>query len=81
MDNNFQPIFDYIDSHVEEKISELRAEMATKADIQRILDAIDAFTKQTKDTNDKVTLLENKTERIEHWVIKAADKTGVPYNP
>jgi hypothetical protein len=80
-DINFQPMFDYIDEHVDGQIKQLRTEMATKADIERILQAIDAFTKQSKDNNTETVVLKAKTERIEHWVIKAAEKTDIPYNP
>jgi len=78
---NYQPIFDYIDEHVDGQIKQLRTEIATKADIERILQAIDAFTKESKDNSTETVVLKAKTERMEHWVIKAAEKTDIPYNP
>ena len=76
-ETNFQPIFDYID----DKITGLEEKMATKLDIQKVLDAVGSFAKSAKDKNEKLALLENKTERIEHWVMEAAEKTKVPYKP
>ena len=52
MENNidFKPIFDYID--------QLKADMdlkfATKADVERILNAIDKFTKNDKDNSAEI---------------------------
>ncbi len=74
---NFKPIFDYID----DKIDGLKEEMATKKDIERVLDAVAAFGNQTKGNEDKSIVLEEKTGRIEKWVIQAAEKVEVPYNP
>ena len=76
-DTNFQPIFDYVD----EKIDGLRAEMATKADIQTVLNAIDAFAKDSNNVKQEVVIAQAKTQQIEHWVIKASKKVEVPYNP
>ena len=45
-DTNFQSIFDYIDESTEELEQSLRADMATKSDIERVLKAIDAFQKE-----------------------------------
>ena len=76
-ETNFQPIFDYID----ETKKEIMEVVATKADIQNVLDAVGAIATQSKKNEDKVILLENKTERVEHWVMQAAEKIEVPYKP
>ena len=76
-DSNFQPIFDYIDQTKEA----LKAQMASKSDIERVITAIDAIAKRTYDHEDKTTILENKSERIEHWAIQAAEKIDIPYKP
>ncbi len=76
---NFQPIFDYIDEKFTNLETGLLSDMATKADIERVINTIDALAKMTKDNDDRLTIVENKSERIEHWVMKAAEKTEIPY--
>ena len=78
---NFKPIFDYIDQKSEETVQELKAEMATKADIDKVLTAIDGLAKRSKENDDGILVLEKKTERLEHWTIRAAEKIKVPYKP
>jgi hypothetical protein len=82
-DTNFQPIFDYIDESEkrikEELTSEITSQISLK--IQRVQDTLDAFAKDHKDNNHKAKIIEAKAERIEHWVMKAAEKVEVPYKP
>ena len=75
--NNFKPIFDYID----EQTTLLRTELASKADIQKVLNAVSSIAKNSKDNEEKTNVLETKAERIEKWVMKAAEKTEIPYKP
>lgn len=81
---NFQPIFDYIDESVANKLDSLRDELhglATKKDIQKLQNTLDGFAKSTKEVDEKVKVLESKSEGMEHWIIKAAVETKVPYKP
>jgi predicted RNase H-like nuclease (RuvC/YqgF family) len=78
---NFQPVFDYIDDKVDELKSELTEELASKKDIQGLQTSIDNLAKQTLDNSKKVTLLDFKANRLEGWVMQAAEKTEIPYNP
>lgn len=78
---NFQPIFDYIDKTAADLEAKLRVDMATKTDIQKVLDAIDAFAKASKDNKQESLVLKAKAEKIEHWVMKAAETIDVPYRP
>lgn len=47
-ETNFQPIFDYIDKSIEDLKADLDNKFTTKSDIERILQAIDAFQNATK---------------------------------
>lgn len=78
MDNlNFQPIFDYIDQQSEE----LLAKVALKKDIEKLQTSVDSLSHRF-DKFDKNAVVETaKVEKIEHWVIQAAEKTNVPYEP
>ncbi len=78
--SNFKSIFDYIDQKVDGLEEKLKTELASKQDIQRILDAIDSFAGQSKTREQEQTVLKVKTERIEHWVIDASKKVNVPYS-
>lgn len=42
---------------------------------------MNAIAVSLKDNEDKITVQEGKTERMEHWVVEAAKKIEVPYNP
>ena len=75
--SNFQPIFDYIDQSIEG----LKAQVASKSDIDRVITAIDGLAKQSKDHDDKIIILENKSEHFEHWAVKAGEKIDLPYKP
>lgn len=77
---NFKPIFDYIDQKVDNLEIKLKTELASKQDIQRILNAIDSFAGQSKLREQEQIVLKAKTERIEHWVTDASKKFNVPYS-
>lgn len=81
MENNidFKPIFDYIDKTIDELKTDLESKFASKADIERILNAIDKFTKNDKDNSAEILVARNRIDNIETWVNKAAPKIGVPY--
>ena len=76
---DFKPIFDYIDEKIEKLEEKLEIKLASKQDIQTILNAIDAFAGQSKTREREQIVLKAKTERIEHWVIDASKKVNVPY--
>lgn len=52
MKNNidFKPVFDYIDNATGHLKDDMDLKFATKTDVERILNAIDKFTKTTKNT-------------------------------
>lgn len=55
----------------------MRAELADKEDISKLLQSLDATAKWSKDYNENVTIAMAKLERIEHWIQNAAEKIGV----
>jgi hypothetical protein len=60
---------------------ELKAELATKEDIAHLQQTVDGFAKNFKDNDEKVIVVEAKAERLESWVMKAAEKVDIPYKP
>ena len=73
---NYKPIFDYID----QTKKELKEELASKADLKRLQDTVDGIAKNFKNNDEKVIIVEAKSERIEHWVIDASKKINLPYH-
>ena len=80
-ETNFQPIFDYIDQTIEDLKTDQDAKFASKADIQAVLKAIEAFGKQGKDNQEEILAAGGRIDDLEKWTIEAAPKVGVSYNP
>jgi hypothetical protein len=80
-DTNFQPIFDYIDNTKKELLSEMEEKFVTKSEIAKLQNTVDSIALSFKNNDDKVKVVEEKTTRIENWVMKTAEKVDVPINP
>ena len=80
-DTNFQPIFDYIDKSKEDLKVELLEVIATKEQIKNLQDSVDAFARESKNHKQEDVIHKAQTSRIEKWVITAAEKIEVPYEP
>lgn len=80
-ETNFQPICDYIDKTIEDLKADLDNKFATKSDIERILQAIDAFSKRDKINETEILASGSRINALEKWTIEAAPKVGVQYNP
>lgn len=76
-DKNFQPIFDYIDQAKKEILDEV----PSKADFQSLQTSVDSLAKRFDNVEVGLKVTEAKTEKIEHWVVEAAEKAKVPYKP
>lgn len=59
----------------------MRAELADKEDISKLLQSMDAAAKWSNDYNENVTIAMAKLERMEHWIQNAAQKIGLEYKP
>jgi hypothetical protein len=77
----FQPIFDYIDESLKKQKEEILEEIPSKTDFQKLQTSVNNFASRFNkiETGSKVEAA--KAERIEHWVIQAAEKVEVPYKP
>jgi hypothetical protein len=76
---NFQPIFDYIDKSQEDLEIRLKRDLASKEDVRKIQETLDSFAKDNKNFGQDLKVVENKASRLESWVLKAAEKTEIPY--
>lgn len=77
MDKRFDAIIQNMVTKTE--LQEIRLELADKKDIDRVLTAVDAIAKRSKDYDENVTIALSKLERIEHWIQDAAKKLGIKY--
>jgi len=55
-------------------IRENREQMATKVEVNKLVDAVDAYLKQGEDYRQEVIILGNKVSRHEKWIQTIADK-------
>lgn len=82
-DKRFDRIEERLDSHDDQlerialavydnqqRITRIEENMATKSDIQQVLDHIDGFMKKTTDNAQKILMLGNRVTRIEENLVK-----------
>jgi hypothetical protein len=50
---------------------------ATKDELNRLTDAVDAFAKQSETYMQEMLALSHKVDRLERWIMKIAEETGV----
>ncbi len=63
------------------RLGAIEEKMATKDNMNQILNSLDAIAKNTDKIGKEVTIINTRTERMENWIIKAAEKNRVPYDP
>jgi peptidoglycan hydrolase CwlO-like protein len=56
------------------KIDNIGEKMATKTEVNKLLDAVDAYMKQGEDYRQEVVMLGNQVNRHEKWIQKIAEK-------
>lgn len=50
---------------------------ATKAELNTLTNAVDAFAKQSETYMQEMLALSHKVDRLERWIMKIAEETGV----
>ncbi len=58
-------------------INDRLEQTATKDELGRLTNAIDAYAKQTETYMQEMLALGNKVDRLEQWILKVAEATGV----
>jgi len=56
------------------EIRENREKMATKVEVNKLVDAVDAYMKQGEDYRQEVVMLGNQVNRHEKWIQRIAEK-------
>jgi hypothetical protein len=63
------------------ELTDLRAELPTRADFAQLQTSVDGIAKLFKTTDQELLIVGERTSRIENWVQRAADRIGVEYKP
>ena len=58
-------------------IHEQLANTATKEELNNLTNAVDAFAKQSETYMQEMLALGHKVDRLEQWILKVAEATGV----
>lgn len=59
------------------KVNTLLEQTATKTELNRLTNAVDSYAKQTETYMQEMLALGNKVDRLEQWILKVAEATGV----
>jgi len=59
------------------EIVDMKERMATKVEVNKLLNAVDAYMKQGEDYRQEMLMLAHKVDRHEKWIKQIADKLGV----
>lgn len=64
-----------------QELDDLREELPSRADFNRLQQSVDGIAKQFQDQRQELMVGAARSERMEAWIIKAAEKIGVEYKP
>jgi hypothetical protein len=90
MDQDTKHSFDRLDTRLDvittnmftkDDAEEMRAVLADKADINRLLNATDFIAKQMHNYNQELPAIKHQIQNMNDWIQAAAKKIGVEYNP
>ncbi len=59
------------------EVGDIKEKMATKVEVNKLLDAVDAYMKQGEDYRQEMLMLTHKVDRHEKWIQQIAEKLGV----
>ena len=81
INTRFDSLTTFLQQHMLTKaeLQEMRSELADKKDIDRVLTAVDAIAKRSKDYDENVIIALSRLDRIEQWIQDAAKKLGIEY--
>lgn len=74
--DEFTRLFRYMEERFD-RIDQALEGGADKKDVERILDALDAYAKRQEIDEDERLVMAHQLERLDKWVHELADKIGV----
>lgn len=75
-DDEFTKLFKYMQGEFK-KINDRLEQTATKHELNRLTNAVDTYAKQTETYMEEMLALSHKVDRLERWILKVAEATGV----
>lgn len=74
--DEFTKLFQYV-QRIEKKLDLVTENMATKGELNTLTNAVDAYAKQSETYMQEMLALGHKVDRLEQWILKVAEATGV----
>lgn len=62
---------------IEDRVIKIEEKMATKVEMNKLLDAVDAYMKQGEDYRQELVMLSHRVDRHEKWLEEIAKKLGM----
>lgn len=78
--DEFAKLFVYMQKEFK-RINEKLDNTATKEDLDRLTNAIDAYAKQTEAYMQEMLALGNKVDRLEQWILKSRKRPALNLQP
>ncbi|HET8708980.1 MAG TPA: hypothetical protein VFL85_01730 [Candidatus Saccharimonadales bacterium] len=75
-EDEFTKLFKYMQSEFKD-VKERLDKTATREELDNLTGAVDAFAKQTETYMQEMLALAHKVDRLENWILKVAEATGV----
>ncbi len=75
-EDEFTKLFKYIQTEFK-SIHDQLENTATKAELNNLTNSVDAFAKQSETYMQEMLALGHKVDRLESWILKVAEATGV----
>jgi len=87
MNKDFSELIEYLDKKfvkldgdilaLKGEVVDIKERMATKIEVSKLLDAVDAYMKQGEDYRQEMLMLFHKVDRHEKWIQQIAEKLGI----
>ncbi len=75
-EDEFTKLYNFMQAEFK-TIHEQLANTATKVELNNLTNAVDAFAKQSETYMKEMLALGHKVDRLEQWILKVAEATGV----
>lgn len=75
-EGEFTKLFKYV-QRIEKKVDALSENVATKESVDSLTNAVDAYAKKVETYMQEMLALAHKVDRLEQWILKVAEATGV----
>jgi len=83
IENRFDTLMKFLQKHMvtRQEFDERFETVPTRQDFHVLQVSVDGIAKQYKNTDQELTIVGERTSRMESWIIKAAAKIGLDYKP